>query len=323
MDNLGNLDNWVSWVMLYALYQEEGKKWDLLRNKEIELLKLIEKEYTDYFNNMFQSGVPDLTLQSDDKKFYRARQIKTEKFHEIGFDLGKYIDSYYRIFHSNEEIQQMDKINSSGNFVFTPEHLLLLKSFGNLHITEEQQKKLDELNEKYSKLKFYGFAEKGSGVPPAIFRKAGRMNTISDEYLYLAFDRDTAIYEMRPSIGQLYSIARFQINKNLKIADLTGQNLKNNEYIIPFMSLASNISEPNTESSDTFYHITQHMAHMLQEKGFDGIMYKSALKKDHNNLLLFDESNATIVSSEIVFINNVNVDYSIVPPFNTNNNKLR
>ena len=56
------------------------------------------------------------------------------------------------------------------------------------------------------------------------------------------------------------------------------------------------------------------MAHILQEKGYDGIMYKSTLKKEKNNILLFDEVNVGFVSSEIVVINNVNIDYSNILP---------
>ena len=124
-------------------------------------------------------------------------------------------------------------------------------------------------------------------MPPLEYRKNGRLSNKSDEYLYLAFDRATAIHEMRPSIGQRYSIAEFKVNKDLIIADLTGKKIdsKQPNYILMFLS--SKISEPNTEGKDEFYEITQFMAHMIQKQGFDGILYRSSLKKDENNILLF------------------------------------
>ena len=54
---------------------------------------------------------------------------------------------------------------------------------------------------------------------------------------------------------------------------------------------------------------------MIQKHGLDGIKYKSALKKDGYNVLLFDGSGATFVSSEIIAINDISVDYSSFLPF--------
>lgn len=309
-------DDLSGWIVLFALYENEQEKWNQLRNKETELLNLVQQEYTDYFNNLFQYGIPNYSLKSDTPLF-RARHIKSSDTSKLGVNISDVMNSYFKIILTDEEIKKMEELNNSGGLTFNLQHLFMLKAQGMERFSKEQQQKIDELLKENSIKKVYGFSEKESRVPPPSSRKAGRLNTVSDAYLYVAFDRDTAIHEMRPSIGQKYSLAEFRSNKETKIADLTEStiNLENN---MSLFSLINKISEPNTDDSDIFYHITQHMAHMFQDKGYDGIMYKSALKKGKNNILLFDEANVDFIASEIVEINNVNIDYSNILPFPTN-----
>lgn len=228
------------------------------------------------------------------------------------------MDSYFKIILTDEDIKKMEELNNNGGLSFNLQHLFMLKAQGMEKFSEEQQQKIDELLKENSIQKVYGFPEKESRVPPLSFRKAGRLNTVSDAYLYVAFDRDTAIHEMRPSIGQQYSLAELRSNKETKIADLTGSTINPEKDNISLGSLVNKISEPNTDNIDIFYHITQHMAHMLQEKGYDGIMYKRALKKGKNNILLFDEANVDFIASEIIEIKDVNIDYFNILPFSIN-----
>lgn len=304
-------------ILLFALVENEQKEWDQLRNKETELLKLAQQEYSDYFNRLFEYGIPDYSLKSGTPLF-RARQIKNSDISKLGVNISDVIESYFKIILTDEDIEEMEKLNNSSGVTFNLQHFFILKAMEMGKFSEEQQQKIDELMKGNTIQKVYGFSEKESRVPPPSLRKAGRLNTALDAYLYVAFDRDTAIHEMRPSIGQQYSLAEFRSNKETKIADLTGSTIAPEKNNIPLWSLANKISEPNTDNTDIFYHITQHMAHMLQEKGYDGIMYKSALKKGKNNILLFDEANVDFIASEIVEINDVNIDYSNILPFSNN-----
>lgn len=304
-------------ILLFALVENEQKEWDQLRNKETELLKLAQQEYSDYFNRLFEYGIPDYSLKSGTPLF-RARQIKNSDISKLGVNISDVIESYFKIILTDEDIEEMEKLNNSSGVTFNLQHFFILKAMEMGKFSEEQQQKIDELMKGNTIQKVYGFSEKESRVPPPSLRKAGRLNTALDAYLYVAFDRDTAIHEMRPSIGQQYSLAEFRSNKETKIADLTGSTIAPEKNNIPLWSLANKISEPNTDNTDIFYNITQHMAHMLQEKGYDGIMYKSALKKGKNNILLFDEANVDFIASEIVEINDVNIDYSNILPFSNN-----
>lgn len=316
IDNKGDDSNWI---LLFALFENDREKWDQLRNKETELLKLAQQEYTDYFNELFNKGIPNFSLKSNTPLF-RARHIKSSDVSKLGVNISDVMDSYFKIILNDEDIKKMDELNNSGGLSFNLQHLFMLKLLEMENFSEEQNQKFDELHKENSTQKVYGFSEEESRVPPPSLRKAGRLNTVSDAYLYVAFDRDTAIYEMRPSIGQKYSLAEFRSNKEIKIANLTGEGLTGKDSMA-LWSLPDKISEPNTDNIDVFYHITQHMAHMLQEKDYDGIMYKSALKKGKNNILIFDETNVDFIASEIVQINDVNIDYSNILPFSNNPNE--
>ena len=102
------------------------------------------------------------------------------------------------------------------------------------------------------------------------------------------------------------------------VADLTGKYEDPPENTL-LLFISNKISEPNTDNKDDFYNITQFMSHVLQEKGFDGIMYRSSTKIEENNILLFDESNVDFIFSEIVAINNIEVEYSNILPFVNSN----
>lgn len=303
-------------ILLYAFYENEQKKWDQLRNKENEILKTIRQEYSNYFEKLFDMGIPPYVLKSE-KPLYRARQIKSTDISKLGINISDVIDSYFKIILSKDEIKQFEDMNNSGDLSFSLKHLAMLKTNGMQEFTDEQKEKISKFFMENSGSKVYGFSEKDSRVPPSINRTAGRLNTVSDAYLYVAFEKDTAIHEMRPSINQKYSLAEFRPNKDLHLVDLAGKTYDfNNEYFI-LSSIIDKISEPNTDNNEVFYHITQHMAHMLQDQGYNGIIYKSALKKGEYNILLFNELDVDFVSSEIVEIQDVNIDYSFVFPFSS------
>lgn len=298
-----NDEEFFQWILVLAFWEKKQQEWNQLRDKD----------YSNYFRKLFRLGIPTYTLESG-KSLYRARQIKISDNNKLGVDVHDIADSYFKIVLSDEDIAKLEESNRNSELSFTLQHLFMLKAKNMESFTEEQQQRIDELNRVNSIPKVYGFSEKDSRVPPPDLRKLGRLSNASDAYLYLAFDKDTAIYEMRPSIGQQYSLAQFCTNKELSLADLTGKKIDPAKGNTSLLFVANKISEPNTDNKDDFYYITQYMAHMLQERGFDGIMYQSALKLGKDNILIFDEDNVDFMASEIVTINNVSVDYSNILP---------
>lgn len=311
---MNNEDNRLfNTIILYLFGLNEQQEWYRLRNKAIESQLNIKQEYENYFNKIFKSGITSCRLPANTSLF-RARQIKTDDESKICADFHEIVNSYCKIFLTDEDINKIKISSDPYEQLFKIQLVSMMIEQRKDDITSKQRKSLDEFIKKYSHSAVYGFSKEGSGVPPEKTRKAGRLNTAKDEYLYLAFDKDTAIHEMRPSIGQKYSIAEFQTKKELKLADLTGKNISMNEDNIILFFLADMISEPNTESNDEFYYITQCMSNFFERKKFDGLMYKSSLHKNKNNILLFNEKNVDFIHSEIVTINDVKIDFANILP---------
>lgn len=301
------------WLVLFTLFELEQETWNQLINKERSSTTVEQQEYKQYFNKVFESGIPSLSLKPD-ISLYRARQIKSSEISQLGVNEFDIIEKYLKVFLTDKKMQMFKNLCNEEGAGSNIQLQLLLVLIGMRKITKEQQRKINKIIKEYSSSKVYGFSEHGSRVPPEKLRKAGRLNTTEDPYLYLSFEKDTAIYEMRPSIGQKYSLAEFKINKNIKMADLSEETLKHFQNNFSLFSLASKISEPNTDNSDLFYHITQNMAHSLQDRGYNGIIYSSSMKKGAKNVLLFNETNVDFISSEIISINNINIDYSNIFP---------
>ena len=155
---------------------------------------------------------------------------------------------------------------------------------------------------------FWGFKKERCGVPPEQYRRSGRLNTKTDAFLYLAMEERTAVQEMKPILDQEYSIAVGQCVKTLKLVDLVNKKkFRDNPALIYFLS--SKISEPNIETDESFYHLTQHLTHKLRVKGFDGILYNSSVRGNGRNVLIFEETNVDFKSSCCKLIESISVKY--------------
>lgn len=306
-----NSEELVSLLILFALDQKEKVKWDEYRSKAVELTDSAIKALDDYFEDMFKYNIPQYSLPPKTCLF-RARQIKSNEFGQIEADIQSLNDEFLRIFLNDEDFKKLDMPDS----LLTPEILAALKALGSEDWDKEQLNKLGKLNEKYSIPNlFYGFSKSGCGVPPLKNRRDGRLNTKEDAYLYLTLDKDTAIYEMRPSISQSYSIATCVSNRELLLVDLRYKQVESTADNFTVSSIVEKVSEPNTDNDSRFYHITQCLSHFLQRKGYHGIIYTSAIKQDGVNVMLFDEDNVTFTSSDIITINNITVNYTTNLPF--------
>lgn len=313
-----NNNNFVDQILLKAFFDNEQQKWDELRNRESEILSIVQREYSEYFSALFKTELPTYTIKQGTPLF-RARCIKSTDESKLGVNISDVIESFYRVILSDEEISLLDQKVNAGPLRFSLQHLFMLKAQNMKAYSADEQERIDSLINENSISKVYGFQEKDSRVPPQMFRKAGRLNTVSDAFLYVAFDKDTAIHEMRPSIGQRYSVAEFQLNKELVLACFTDKIYSDVKYS-PLWSLIDKISEPNTDNTEVFYHITQTMAHVIKEQGYDGIVYNSALCKGKYNVLLFDESHVDFISSEITEILDVRITYTTILPFSKDYN---
>ena len=161
--------------------------------------------------------------------------------------------------------------------------------------------------------KFWGFNASGSGRN-LICNNEGRLNTAGEHHLYLAYDIDTAISEIRPINQQRVSVATVNIKKELKMFDLTktfeiGDGTKDGDYFA-FYQVAHMCSMPNF-NDNTYYKPTQKISSYIKELGFDGIIYPSALKENGKNILIFEFDNSDmdneyfeVISSDVYIASN-------------------
>ena len=162
--------------------------------------------------------------------------------------------------------------------------------------------------------KFKGYDLSNSGAPPAFNATSGRLNPAKISYLYLAEDPETAIYEVRPTIGQYVSVATFETQEEIKIYDLAVE-LENQEvenwnfdYAL-FCVIQQRFSEPN--AGDVFKYLpTQYLGEVIKQMGFDGLRFKSSLKNGGVNMVLFDEKKCMACQSDIIKVGDIELKIS-------------
>lgn len=127
-------------------------------------------------------------------------------------------------------------------------------------------------------------------APRPEYSTAQRMSPKGISYFYGAFEKDTCIAEIRPTIGSSVTVATFGLLKTLTVIDLTKrQEVKEwLEFLNDFQDI---ISKPiSLEDADMEYLPSQAFTEYIKGKaGIDGITYKSAQYKNGINIVLFKD----------------------------------
>lgn len=158
---------------------------------------------------------------------------------------------------------------------------------------------------------------KGSkiGAPKPSIANDGRFNRKGTSYLYLASSLETAINEIRPSVGHYVSIGQFKINKEVKLIDFTKLDFYDYafsdnaiEQYVKLMNLAKIMSIPNPDKQ---YNITQCFADAVMDLGYDGIKFFSSVADLSYNIVLFYSGNASYVedSGQAVHIGGLKYEF--------------
>lgn len=305
MNNEMKKEDLFWWLLIIFLVENQNLEWKELR--DLSSRKNPRKKLTSYFNKIFQDGIQSSILNSG-THFYRARHIKRNDWSKLGANLLEIENKVYSMLLSEDEMEIMD----DWEIKFTPKQLFCMKFSQINTLTKENEEQLllaqKKLNE-YVKVRFQGFLKEECGVAPKKYRKGQRFSTKKDPYLYLALEAQTAINEMRPFINQTYSLAECVSNKELKLADFCKFEIFDNGEIPSYKYLLPSILETNADNANGFYNITQYLSRYIKHKGFDGIIYKSSLTANGSNIMLFDESTVDFISSKIIGISDVVVQY--------------
>ncbi|GBE29589.1 MAG TPA: RES domain-containing protein [Bacteroidetes bacterium] len=161
-------------------------------------------------------------------------------------------------------------------------------------------------------------------LPNPEYSYEGRANPKGIAVLYVATHYHTAICEMRPWKNKVYTVARMDLNRDIKVIDCTrsgGRRLyfsteENPEpkpramNRIVWSWINSAFSEPaSRHNSSTDYVPTQILAEVFRSEGYDGILYSSNFDTKGDNLALFDKSCVTPIFGKVVNITKAEVDY--------------
>jgi hypothetical protein len=143
------------------------------------------------------------------------------------------------------------------------------------------------------------------GAPPKERAANNRMSPAGIPLLYVAGDPETAIAEVRPSIGDAVVVGRFSTTRNMKFFDFTALSGRLSHSPLSWLDpnydersrrrrlleyLHDQIAKPVT-SGDIDYVVTQALAEFIRCKtteNFDGVIFKSVQRSGGTNYVLFD-----------------------------------
>lgn len=161
-------------------------------------------------------------------------------------------------------------------------------------------------------------------IPLAGAASDGRANPEGIPRLYMAFDRHTAIAEVRPWIGSLVTVAFMKTVKDLKVVDcrsdggrdpiyLEGEPNEEKREAAVWAHVARAFREPVLRGDNRAgYAPTQLIAELFEREGYDGIVYGSGFGDEAANIVVFDLAAAEIVAAEIHEVKSVKLDHGEV-----------
>lgn len=301
-----NYEN-IIFMFLLALSYEDKEKWNDFKNKLIyENRVFLNHEIIDKIDEY--KGKVDKIIKSSET-FYRAR-IYNEYEKNINKEAKECLEQVIKENIDDKKMvdEKIEECLKKFEFISFQRSLSFANSVDLEKIENELKKEniecynyLKEAQNLLDLSKFKGFNEKESTAPPKDYVVAGRLNPSFIRYLYVAEDEETAIYEVKPKLQQRVSIARCHPKKELKIFDFSSVSYAKDQLL---GIISEKFSEP-CHSEEKDYIPTQYLSEKIKLMGYDGVMFKSSLKKDGNNLVVFEPDNFQFISSEIKIIENI------------------
>lgn len=127
--------------------------------------------------------------------------------------------------------------------------------------------------------RFQGFDAEESTAPPKEFVSSGRANPAHIRYLYLSEDSVTPVYEVRPIVEQDVSVAKFVLQKDIKVFDFSLNIQDEDRFPTLYNLIGEMFSKPN-DGNEVDYLPTQFLVEKIKKQTnikFDGIRFKSSL----------------------------------------------
>lgn len=281
---------------LYALYEENRisneEVWtrfntDILHNhrffpEENEIIKTI-RESANSATIYYNKG----------QILYRARIFKGDPY-------ASFMELYRKELGFTKEEWRVEKAKVIQNESIFLTQISLLEFVDKDHLKNNPDTKpLLQAIRKWQKVKFKGYNSKESLAPPPSVSVAGRANPEGISYTYLCEDENTPVYEVRPTINQIVSVAKFKLNRQLKIFDIN-YAMEQLEFPPLFSTISEKFSMPYN-GNPAEYLPTQYLTELIRTMGFDGIRFNSSLHENGKNVVLF-AADYKVISSKLVTV---------------------
>ncbi|OON93076.1 MAG: hypothetical protein ATN31_07120 [Candidatus Epulonipiscioides saccharophilum] len=249
------------------------------------------------------------------------------KFNELKEKLKKEVENYtiilphkYKVFRTrqldNKIMDSVFKNTGIDTFLFNTSENGLDYIFP---LLQNAQKYFDKTSPVFNDLKeridvfkdvpFQGFDAKGSTAPPSEFATSQRLSPKQTSYLYVAQNIETAISEIRPTIGELVSVAEGITTKSLKILDLSNIEFnKDKRTLCDVIAFKLQVPKYNKDSDERYFPTQVISQYVHQELNFDGIKYRSSLNKSGINFVIFNPDNVEFINSKIYALHNIHIE---------------
>jgi hypothetical protein len=162
-------------------------------------------------------------------------------------------------------------------------------------------------------------------MPPRNLASEGRANANGICYLYVAYEEETALIEIRPIIDDQVCIAQIEVLSELNYIDLTAEY----KYNTPFLTeeikrkISYWFSMPVQHYEKDDYIPTQYIASYFSSKGFDAIKYESSLNPGGYNLVIINGKKAIPINSRIVRITSLGLKSVSILPQDSKNLEIK
>jgi len=252
-----------------------------------------------------QQGCDDLFSDTysqvwKDKCWFEQDSLNWEKF-------SKKIKHSLRFFDTIDynRINELQKLN------------MIFKSLGNSSIEQDFVFRARGIK-KHQIKDVNSYPLKELGQAPEKLAGHNRFSPSGISYLYLAFDKQTALDEIYDDNKTLYAVGKFSLHEGLNILNLKKDN---------FVQLSEQYTNPFDNSYDSYFHCsiqaleffikeiqksisdddkvleylpTQILAEYIRLQGFDGFIFNSSKNNNGVNIVLFENKILNIIDHEII-----------------------
>ncbi len=153
----------------------------------------------------------------------------------------------------------------------------------------------------------------------------GRVNPKGIPCLYFATTREVAMSEVRPWIGSVVTVGRFETIREQRLVDCSvfhgdeipslGTTSAEDVERLVWAHIDHAFARPVTRSDNVAdYAATQVLAEVFRLEGYDGIIYRSAFSAEGTNVALFDLNCAHQLDSFIFTVRRATYEFGEIGP---------